>query len=140
MKLLTKSSDYAIRALLELAKNKNDFLSSRDIAKRQKMPYHFLRKALRELIRNNFVISKEGGGGGFKIAKDPAKIRIGKVMETFQGQTRLSECMFRKKMCRNRSACVLRVEIMAIEKLLHDRFHEITIKRLLEIKRKVRRG
>jgi Rrf2 family transcriptional regulator, cysteine metabolism repressor len=140
MKLLTKNSDYAVRALLELAKNKNDFISSRDIANKQKIPYHFLRKVLRELIRNNFVISKEGGSGGFKIAEDPAKIRIGKVIEALQGQIQLSECMFRKKICQNRSTCALRGEIMAIEKLLHDRFHGITIKRLLETKRKIKRG
>lgn len=131
MKLLTKNSDYAIRALLELAKNKSDFLSSRDIAKKQKIPYSFLRKVLQELIKNNFVISREGWGGGFKIAEDPAKIKIGKVIETFQGQIRLSECMFRKKICQNKTTCVMRQEIMAIEKLVYDRFNEITIKKLL---------
>lgn len=132
MKLLTKNSDYAIRALLELAKNKNDFLSSRDISKKQGIPYHFLRKSLRELVRNNFVISKEGGGGGFKISIDPAKIKIGRVMETLQGQIRLSECMLRKKLCRNRANCVLREEMTAIEKLLYNRFNEITIEKLLK--------
>lgn len=131
MKLLTKNSDYAIRALLELARNKNDFLSSRDIAERQKIPYHFLRKTLRKLIKNNFVISKEGISGGFKIARDPGNIGIGKVIETFQGKIQLSECMFRKRLCRNRATCVLRGEIIGIEKVVYDRFHNMTIKRLV---------
>ena len=58
MKLFTKHTDYAIRALLELAGSKDEFLSARQIAKQQRIPYQFLRQILQGLIKNKLVISK----------------------------------------------------------------------------------
>ena len=107
MKLLTKNSDYAIRALLVLAEKRDSFLSARDIAREQGIPYQFLRKILQELIKNKLVVSREGGKGGFKISKDPNSINIVDVRRVFQGNIQLAECMFRKQLCSNRETCML---------------------------------
>jgi len=132
MKLLTKHTDYAIRALLELAKNKDKFLSARQIAKQQRIPYQFLRRILQGLIKNKLVISKEGNGGGFRIDKNPNLMSIVDVIAIFQGNIQFSDCMFRKKLCANRSSCVLRTQINRVEKLVGKEFEVITIGRLLK--------
>ncbi len=132
MKLLTKHSDYAIRALLELSKDKKSYLSSREIAKRQDMPYQFTRRILQELIRNKLVSSKEGGKGGFRIKANPGLINIIDVIKIFQGNLQLSECMFRKKICANHSNCILRKEIKRVENIVEKEFKGITLERLLK--------
>jgi Rrf2 family transcriptional regulator, cysteine metabolism repressor len=132
MKLLTKNTDYAVRALLELSRSKDDFLSSKEISFKQKIPYQFLRRILNKLIENKLAVSKEGGHGGFKIAAVPDSISVYDIIMIFQGDVMVSECMFRKKICHNRSKCALRKELLRIENILNGEFKNLTIEKLLE--------
>ena len=132
MKFLTKNTDYAVRAILGLAGNPTVFVSSREIADKQKIPYQFLRGILQVLIKNGFVESKEGAGGGVRILKDAAEIKIIDLIKLFQGEIELSECMFRQKICENRNTCVLRSEIKRIEEMVNKEFGDLTIQKLLE--------
>ena len=54
MKVLTKNTDYAIRALMVLAKDRNNFLSAKKISIGQNIPYQFLRRILQGLIKNGY--------------------------------------------------------------------------------------
>jgi len=132
MKLLTKNTDYAVRALLVLGKKPGEYISARDISKQQGIPYQYMRKILGTLIKKGLVVSREGGKGGFRIKKDPAGIKVADVITAFQGDIELSECMFRKKLCAKRASCVLREKIMEIESMVAERFRGITIKSLLK--------
>ncbi len=131
MKVLTKKTDYAIRALLMLAAKKGNYVSTKTISAEQDIPYQFLRGVLQEMIRHGLITSKEGVQGGFMLEKDPDEISVKQVMEIFQGEVQVSECMFRKQICANRSHCVLRHEIMRIEQVVNDEFQKITIGGLL---------
>ncbi len=127
MKVLTKNTDYAIRALLELSFEDEHFISAKEIAQKQDIPYEFLRKILNRLIREGIVISREGGLGGFQLNLAPTKIKLTDLIRIFQGEIKLSECMFRKKICPNRKHCVLRQNILHVEKKVIDEFRLITI-------------
>ncbi|MEI6691838.1 MAG: Rrf2 family transcriptional regulator [Chlorobium sp.] len=131
MKVLTKNTDYAVRALLALAKAKGSYLSAKAIATEHDIPYQFLRRLLQEMIRHNLIISKEGAQGGFMIEKDPDEITVTQLIEIFQGKVQVSECMFRKQICGNRARCVLRHEIMRIENVVQNEFEKVTIGKLL---------
>lgn len=135
MKLLTKHTDYAIRALITLAENKQRYVSSREISVRQDIPYQFLRRILHELIRAKLVVSQEGGSGGFKINVNPDDISAADVISIFQGRLQLSDCLVRKHICSKRSGCVLRSEMMRIEKIMAREFHRIVLTKLLKNKR-----
>lgn len=131
MKLLTKNTDYAIRALIELATYEGEYLSSRKIADKQNIPYQFLRGIMQKLIRNNLIESKEGVAGGSKLNKNPEKIKLVDVIRIFQGEIEISDCLFQKKLCENRETCVLRREIKRIEALVEKEFGKLTIKGLI---------
>lgn len=126
MKLLTKNTDYAVRALLELARSK-DFVSSRHIAQKQKIPYQYLRKILQEIIKTGWIETKEGKSGGFRLIENPSKINISKIIEVFQGKIELIDCLFRKKICENRAHCPIRREIKKIEKKVIKEFDALTL-------------
>ena len=131
MKLLTKETDYAIRAIMSLARSDDGFVSSRDIAAAEAIPLHFLRRILQRLIKENLVDSREGAAGGVRLRHKPEKIHLDDVIRLFQGDIRLSECMFRRKICSNRKTCVLRKRIGKIEQMVNDEFAGITIADLL---------
>jgi len=140
MKLLTKNTDYAIRALIELALHEGEYLSVREIAKNQKMPYQFLRSITQKLIKHKLVASKEGVKGGLKMVEDPAKIKIVDVIQAFQGEIELSDCLFQKQICSNRKICVLRKEIQRIEGLVTKEFGKLTIMGLIKKMKNANKG
>ena len=131
MKVLTKKTDYAIRALLMLGSKRDVYVSAKSISADQDIPYQFLRGLLQELIRHDLVVSKEGAQGGFMMKKEPDEIPIAQLIEVFQGKVQVSECMFRKQICANRARCVLRQEIMRIEEVVNREFDKVTIGKLI---------
>ncbi len=131
MKVLTKNTDYAIRALLALAARKGSYVSARSIATEHDIPYQFLRGLLQEMIRHDLIVSKEGVQGGFMMKQDPDTISVTQLIEIFQGKVQMSECMFRKQICGNRARCVLRHEIMRIEQVVQSEFEKVTIGKLM---------
>ena len=131
MKLLTKNTDYAVRALLVLGANEGTYVSAREIANAQHMPYQYLRRILNVLIKERLVESREGGRGGVRLVKDPADMHLTDIMRVFQGRIQISECMFRKKVCANRPKCPLRKRLQKAEDKLIKEFEGITIRTLL---------
>lgn len=66
MKLVNKDSDYAVRGLFSLGLNREGPMSSRDIANGQGIPLQYIRRILQTLVREGYVVSKEGKGGALK--------------------------------------------------------------------------
>jgi Rrf2 family protein len=140
MKVLTKHTDYAVRALISLGMKSDVWVSAKAVSEEQSIPYQFLRRILQDLIRSGLVVSKEGAGGGVMLGKDPDSIRVKDVIEIFQGKVQVSECMFRKQLCSNRANCVLRHEIMRIEQMVNDEFSKVTVGKLIDDLRRVERA
>jgi len=132
MKLLTKHTDYAIRALLGLAVGGDGYVSAKSISKQQGIPYQFLRVILQELAKKDLIESKSGPSGGVKLVVKPENINITSLIEIFQGGLEFSECLFREQLCQNRGSCVLRSELLRIEKIVNDEFNGITIQSLAD--------
>lgn len=137
MKVLNKNTDYAIRALLSLAGAGGERMSAKAIAEEQQLPYQFLRRLMQELLQGGLVESQGGARGGFTLARAPEEISLTEVIAIFQGEVQVSECMFRKQLCSNRSRCVLRHEIMRIEQVVKSEFDNITIGSLLQNLRRI---
>ena len=132
MKLLTKNTDYAIRALLHLAKQGDRFTSSRKISGDETIPLPYLRRILQRLRKEKLITAREGVNGGVKNIKLPAEIRITDLIRIFQGEVSLLDCVFRKNPCINVKTCPLRRRIQKIENEVLKELEEITIADLLD--------
>jgi Rrf2 family transcriptional regulator, cysteine metabolism repressor len=130
MKLITKNTDYAIRALIYLARNPGRFAASSEISDKEGIPKHYLRVILQRLIKEKLLISKEGVTGGVMMKAEPGKVFITNVIRIFQGNVEMTECMFQKKICPERARCVIRARIKTIEKKLVAEFAGISIESL----------
>lgn len=81
MKLSTKGR-YAMVALADLATVRDDQLTSlAAISKRQDISLPYLEQLFVKLRRAGLVDSVRGPGGGYKLARDPADIRVSEVLE-----------------------------------------------------------
>jgi len=132
VQLLTKNTDYAIRALVYLARNDDRYVSSREISKADRIPLPYLRRVLQRLRREEIISAREGAGGGVRLATPPKDIRVTRLMEIFQGKIEMVRCVFRKAFCHNRRNCVLRKRLKRIEETVIAELGEITIGSLVD--------
>lgn len=116
MKLITRDTDYALRAVCFIAKKKNKKVCASELVEELKIPRPFLRKILQVLNKEGILTSYKGIGGGFVLAKQPKDIYLTDLMKIFQGGVNLNECTLHKMKCPNVSACPLRKKIKNIEK------------------------
>ncbi|HOC02346.1 MAG TPA: Rrf2 family transcriptional regulator [Candidatus Ratteibacteria bacterium] len=130
MRFITKDSDYAVRALVCIAKSR-DFVSAREISAKTKIPLPFLRRILRKLAEENIIESREGVSGGVRLKQNPHLIQLEKIVHIFQGDIKISDCLFRNKACPNRKTCTLRNKLKNIEKEIKKEFKKITIASLI---------
>ncbi len=126
MKLITKKTDYALRALSFMAQ-KNNIVSVNEMAEELMIPKPFLRGILQELEKKKIVKSFKGKGGGFDLAKASEKIFLTELIAIFQGPIKLHECLIRKSICPNVRECLLKEKIEKIRKYAIAELESITI-------------
>jgi Rrf2 family protein len=127
MKLLSRNTDYAVRALCYIACQKEKTVSVTELVKALKIPRPFLRKILQVLNRKGVLESHKGVGGGFRLAKSSARISVLELMEAFQGRFRAESCFLKKEACPNKASCPLKKKISAIEDGVYKELKNITI-------------
>lgn len=84
---ISAESDYACRALLELALNwpGRKLVQVSVIAKKQNIPIKYLEQILIELKNIGMVESVRGKQGGYRLVKEPRKISLGELMRKTRG-------------------------------------------------------
>ena len=84
MKLSTKGR-YAMVALVDLATVRADQLTSlAEISKRQDISLPYLEQLFVKLRRAGLVESVRGPGGGYRLARAPAEIRVAEVLQAVE--------------------------------------------------------
>lgn len=131
MKLITRDTDYAIRAVCYIAKQKEKIVAIPELVATLGVPQPFLRKILQLLNKKGILQSQKGQGGGFSLARPLNSISLLDLMVIFQDKFRLNECFLKKVTCPNTRYCSLRKEICKIEDSLERKLDKIRISGLL---------
>jgi len=102
---ISKQIELAIRWLIYLAQtDKLKFVSLRSFCDQTKTSFYYLQKINRTLIKNNFVESKIGKNGGYRLKNNPKNISLLSVIEALEGPLALINC---SSHC-NTSRCTLK--------------------------------
>jgi len=84
---LSKRTEYGLRAIVQLAKLwPNNFVQSRDLSAQENLPNKFLESILLALRRGEFLESKVGSGGGYRLSRAPADISVGDLIRRLEGR------------------------------------------------------
>jgi Rrf2 family transcriptional regulator, iron-sulfur cluster assembly transcription factor len=79
---LTARGHYSVKALLDLSlQPRFGPTSVKSIANRQELPAPYLEKLLIEMRRAGLVQSVRGSQGGYQLAREPAQISLGQILE-----------------------------------------------------------
>ena len=109
--MLSKTSVQAVQALVVLSGlPKGVFAGAGAVAMKIQAPQNYLGKLLRQLSVVGYVDSQKGLGGGFRLAKNPAKITLYDVVAAVEHVERWSNCILGQTSCTDRRACRLHKE------------------------------
>jgi Rrf2 family protein len=129
--IYTKTGEYAIRAILFLARQSEDALvMSSVVAKKEDIPSHYLAKILQRMAKYGYVDSYKGRGGGFKITKLALDSSILEIVERIEGPVITLKCVTGLKECSDEHPCPLHNEW---SKLRDDIYNLISSKSVREV-------
>jgi len=104
--MLSATSQYALRALTELAKLPHGTaMLGRDLAKRADIPANYLSKVLLALRNVGLLTTARGSGGGYTLQKRPEEIHLVEVVKVFDAAQVDLQCLLGKKECTDEDPC-----------------------------------
>jgi Rrf2 family protein len=114
--MLTKSTEYAIRALVyvQLQNWKEMHPGVAEIAQEIEAPTAFTAKILHILTSRNILKSMKGRGGGFFFTDNQSDVSLYQIILLMEGNSLFTKCGFGLKNCSDVNPCPL-----------HDRFDSL---------------
>lgn len=106
---ITRQADYAVRAVLHLAKLGNtERAATSSIAEEQHIPPSFLAKIISQLSIAGLLHTSRGARGGVTLGREPKDITLLEVIEAIDGPIQLNECVGEEGLCTFDGECPLR--------------------------------
>jgi Rrf2 family protein len=102
---VSAKTQYAIRAMTCLAKRRDRAATSAEIAQSENIPAKFLEGILSRLKSAGLIESERGKNGGYRMAKDPAEIRMLEIVEAIDGRIKPVTCVDAPSACAMGGAC-----------------------------------
>ena len=130
--LVTRETDYAVRTVLYLAKNRDRTASVTEVAHAMQIPKSFLAKLLQRLVRSHILTSSRGVNGGFQLARKPSAITLLSIMEAVQGPACINICAIDSKRCKLSSTCAVHPVWVEVRKEVEKRLKRETIAKLVD--------
>ena len=89
---LAEYTDYALRVLMYCANRPRQLVTISELADYHGLSRNHLMKIVTDLGRQGVLETTRGRGGGLRLLKDPAELRIGDVVRASETDFRLVEC------------------------------------------------
>jgi Rrf2 family nitric oxide-sensitive transcriptional repressor len=90
--VISKTAEYALRAVVTLADGDGEPILAPRIAETTQVPQAYLSKVLQTLVRANLVSSQRGQGGGFTLARPAIEITVLDVIDAVDPIQRIECC------------------------------------------------
>ena len=137
---LSRQADYAVRILLDVASAGDGVpVSARQIARRQLVPYPFLRKIASSLASAGFVDTRRGRGGGITLAQPAEGITLRQIVEAMEGPILLNRCLIAPGTCSLDRVCPVHLVWRRVQEDLLGLLGSVTLADLAREGRRLRR-
>lgn len=129
---LTTFTDYCLRALIFVALKNGEPTTIDEIARHHRVNRNHLVKVVFRLGQLGYLHTSRGKGGGIRLADDPGKLNLGKLVRQTEGDIALVEC-FQKRdcLCVIEPACVLKGALRAALSAFYDVLDRYTLAELV---------
>lgn len=128
---ITKKTQYAVAAMLELAKLQNS-ASIMTISNNQAIEQNYMSLILLELKKKNLVSSSRGVKGGYQLAKSIESISISEIMDAVGEKIIVTRCKNRSNSCiGTKERCAAHKLWHGLEVAIESYLSSITLKDIL---------
>jgi len=104
MSLITRETDYALRALARLALD-GGFMAVAELSASDRIPELFLRKTMQRLQQAQIVESRQGAQGGYRLAVPADQLSVLQVINAVQGVLTMNACIEDPSICDRQDWC-----------------------------------
>ena len=131
---LTTHTDFALRTLMYLATT-GERATAAQVAQLYGVSTNHMAKVVNQLARFGYVRSIRGIGGGIELAKQPGDIRLGEVIEAFEGNMHMLDCVATENVCAIESFCKLKGALAEAERIQSAYLNSVTLADVAPTKR-----
>lgn len=133
----TMKSDYALRAVLDLAQHYDQGpIQANDIASRQLIPEQYLDQIFASLRKLEVIKSIRGPQGGYVLAQPPSKIYMGEIVGALEGYVAPMNCVPEPTSCEFSPSCTMREIWVKVDAYAHELMMQTTIEEMAKTYRK----
>lgn len=126
--MLSQSAEYALRAVLYLARNgAGERLRSDQISAALGVPRNYTGKVLHTLTRSGVLASVRGPGGGFTLARPADHLSLFDVVEPFGGLLEKRTCLLGQDECSDQAPCTAHAHWKSVGDRVAFFFRETTV-------------
>jgi Rrf2 family protein len=120
--MLSRTADYAVRAVVLLARHHGKRLVSADeIASVLGAPRNYMSKTLNTLARRGVLTSMRGPGGGFGLALAPDALSVATVIDVFaDARPVVTRCLLEDRPCNIDEPCSAHRRWMTITRIARE--------------------
>ena len=137
MDLIRRNTDYAVRAAICLARNRDKGpISAKEIAQKEGIPYELACKLMQQLQKKKIVKSTMGAKGGFVLRKKPSKVSLLEVIEAIQGPLTLNRCLVDLLFCRKKNTCPVSKKLAGLQNNIDNFLSGIKLSTLINVEKK----
>ena len=130
---INRQTDYAVRVILALSKRKeNERVSTSEIRREMLIPPALLQRIVAELASGGFIQTQAGRVGGITLAHKPSNISLLQIVEHFEGEILLSDCIINPGDCPFERKCPVRCQWLRLKDLISDDMSRISFAQLVE--------
>lgn len=136
---LSTKGRYGTRLMLNLAQHYSDSGESvilKNVSKDEEISIRYLEQIIIPLKINKLVKSVRGAGGGYKIAREPSKIKVSEIIESLEGSFSLVDCVEDDEYCNRYPTCATFEVWKQASLLLKDYFDKLSLRDLVNIANK----
>lgn len=128
--MLSKTAEYALRAVVCLAGRSGQPLPADDLAEITKAPRRYLHRVLQDLVAAGLVRSRPGPGGGYELTKSIDEITILDVVNAVGPLERIRSCPL--GLASHTDLCPLHRELDQAYAATEEAFRGVTLRALIE--------
>ena len=140
MDILRRNTDYALRAMVNLAGHYGqEPVSTREIAQAEDISYQLACKLMQKLHNAGLLKSSMGPKGGFVLSRKPTKINLMEIIRVIQGPLSLNRCVLSKEVCNRQKNCKVTVKLAKLQKYISNYLEDITLDELMHSRGKKRK-
>lgn len=136
LRLYSKACEHAIRMLAVLpADQPQEVFSPGKIARKAKVAESYARKGLQGLSQSGILSAVTGPGGGYRLSRDPRRIRLLEIVEAIEGKDCFQSCVLGLPSCGGKAQCPLHDSWAPLKEKIVATLNKVTLWDLIQVSR-----